>query len=656
MNPLHYLRVAACVPNLEVANTTFNTEQIILQMIEANKQNANLAVFPELSITGYTCADLFHQQLLLDEAIHALDKILSASKELDIVTLVGMPLKIEFQLFNCAVVIHKGLILGVVPKTYLPTYNEFYETRWFSSARTLHSSTYTLLEQIVPVGTDLIFQNANDIAFSFGAEICEDLWAPYPPSTLLALQGATLIANLSASNELIGKHEYRKNLLSTQSAKTMSAYIYTSSGFGESTTDIAFGGHALIYENGQLLTESKRFSLEAHINYADIDVDRLIHDRIHLNTYNDYKAVIGENKIRYIQFHQDSYHATNKIKNIDAKEIHRLVDPHPFVPSNKAKREIRCKEIFDIQSTSLAKRLQHIGHPKAVIGISGGLDSTLALLVTVKTFDLLGWNRKDIIGITMPGFGTTGRTYENSLTLMEALHITQKEISIKEAVKQHFKDIEHDPSLHNITYENSQARERTQILMNYANKVGGIVIGTGDLSELALGFATYNGDHMSMYGVNASIPKTLVRYLVQYVADIEGAKETKRILYDVLDTPVSPELLPPTENGSIAQKTEEFVGPYELHDFFLYNMLRFGYSPKKIFTLANIAFANTYTDEEIKKWMTVFYRRFFQQQFKRSCLPDGPKVGSICISPRGDLRMPSDAVAKIWLEDILSLS
>jgi len=640
-----YTRLATATPKLVLGDINQNTNEILKVYKQACTDHVDLLVLPELTLTGYTMADMFHQHSLLDQALKGLKLLLKASQAQHTIMIVGLPLFIDGSIYNCAAVLHKGQILGLVPKTYLPTYNEYYETRWFAKSDHLLVDKIKLLDQVVPVGKDLIFENENHPGLSFAVEICEDLWAPIPPSTHTALQGALVIANLSASVDLIAKSDYRRDLVKSQSARMLSAYVYASSGFGESSTDLTFGGHCLIADNGSIVKENQRFSLEPTYQYADIDLEKLQYDRMHMNTHRECKASESSHLCRKINF----------VQNLNKEIANVTIDPHPFVPSNVHKREIRCKEIFNIQTSALAKRLTHIGSPKAIIGISGGLDSTLALLVTVKTFDLLGRDRKDIIGVTMPGFGTTDRTYTNAIALMKTLHITTLEIPIKDAVKQHFKDIGHDSSIHNITYENSQARERTQILMDLSNKYGGIVIGTGDLSELALGWATYNGDHMSMYGVNVSIPKTLVRYLVEWVSINEESKTAMEILSDILHTPVSPELLPPTNEGTIAQKTEEVVGPYELHDFYLYYLLRYGFEPTKIYALASTAFKDRYLDTDILKWMKVFYRRFFSQQFKRSTLPDGPKVGSICLSPRGDLRMPSDTKGTIWLQQVNEL-
>lgn len=633
-----YARVANGVPKLRLGDIKYNLNEIIELYDEASNQSIDLLVLPELSITGYSLGDMFHQKTILDEALLALQELIAVSESKRTILVVGLPILAQDCIFNVAAVIHRGELLGLIPKTYLPCYNEFYETRWFATASMLRTNEYILNGKSIPFGTDILFKHATIPSFTFGVEICEDLWAPIPPSSKLAISGAKIIVNLSASNETISKSDYRKELIRNQSARLYAAYVYTSAGPLESSTDVVYGGHCLIVENGQILCESERFNMERTLQYKDIDLEKLTFERYHSNTFRESIKEFSIENVREIHFKQIEVN----------RELERFVDPFPFVPSNPDARNTRCKEIFDIQTLGLAKRIHHIGTPTAVIGVSGGLDSTLALLVTVKTFDLLKRSRKEIIGITMPGFGTTDRTYTNAIKLMENLGITHEEISISDAVRQHFKDIDHDHTLHNITYENSQARERTQILMDLSNKYNGIVIGTGDLSELALGWATYNGDHMSMYGVNASVPKTLVRYLVEWVADHEENQKVKQVLLDVLLTPVSPELLPPTKDGTIAQKTEEVVGPYELHDFFLYNMLRYGYTPKKIGYLAEIAFKKSYDHTTIKKWITIFYSRFYAQQFKRSALPDGPKVGSINLSPRGDLRMPSDLNSTDW--------
>ena len=633
-----FVRVAAAIPIVKVADCKFNAQQIETQIAIADGKGVQIIIFPELSITGYTCADLFGQSLLLEEAEMALMQIMNNTRQMDIISIIGMPVVMNSTLLNSAVVFQKGKILGIVPKTYLPNYKEFYEQRWFTSALNHPDGNVRLCGQNVPVSANLLFDTPETC---FGIEICEDMWAPIPPSSALALKGAEIIFNMSADNEGIGKHNYVRSLVSQQSARCLAGYVFSSSGFGESTTDVVFAGNGLIYENGTLLTESERFSFKEQLVISEIDVERLRGERL---TNTTFAANIGNCPGR------PAIHISTEFVNTRDLSLTRSIEAHPFVPQGKELDE-RCEEIFAIQIAGLAKRLVHTHCKTVVVGISGGLDSTLALLVCAKTFDKSDLPRKGIIGITMPGFGTTDRTYNNALHLMASLGVTIKEISIKESCIQHFNDISHDMTVHDVTYENSQARERTQILMDVANQLGGLVIGTGDLSELALGWATYNGDHMSMYGVNGSIPKTLVKYLVNWVA-LNGMDNESRItLLDIVDTPISPELIPADENGNIKQKTEDLVGPYELHDFFLYQFLRFGFRPAKIFFLASIAFRDTYDEETIKKWLTIFCRRFFQQQFKRSCLPDGPKVGSVSLSPRGDWRMPSDASAASWLKE-----
>ena len=608
-------------------------------MRQASEKGVQIIAFPELSVTGYTCLDLFAQQTLLDGAEEALLQLVSNTADLDILTIVGVPLRTENRLINAAVVFQKGAIRGVVPKTYLPNYKEFQEQRWFTSATELRESTISIGKEEYPMGSHLLFRSGRLTA---GIEICEDLWVPVPPSSLLAMEGANIIFNLSASNELIGKHAYLRSLICQQSARCMTGYVYASSGFGESSTDLVFAGNGIIAENGNLLAESPRFTMEEQLVISEIDIETLQNDR-QVNTSFMYgTSGLPKEKAQVVDF---------QVRIPDGFSLTRPVDPHPFTPSGEALKE-RCEEIFHIQVAGLAKRLVHAHAQTAVVGISGGLDSTLALLVTVMTFDALKMPRGQIIGITMPGFGTTDRTYTNACDLIRSLGVTLKEIPIKEACLQHFRDIDHDPSVHDVTYENSQARERTQLLMDVANQKNGLVIGTGDLSELALGWATYNGDHMSMYGVNGSIPKTLVKYLVEWVANHKVDDASRLTLLDIVDTPISPELIPADENGNIKQKTEDLVGPYELHDFFLYHFLRFGSHPSKIYFLAQKAFAGIYDNATVKKWLYTFFRRFFQQQFKRSCLPDGPKVGSVSLSPRGDWRMPSDAVSRLWLEEI----
>ncbi len=638
MKEYGYVRVGAMVNKLSLANPIKNAEEIIKQIKEAVKLNTSIVTTPELSLTGYTCGDLFLQDQLLEDSKKALQKVLEETKELDIISILGMPIKQDNQLFNCAVVIQKGKILGIVPKTYIPNYQEFYEARWFSSSKDLKNNEIEILGQNVPITTNLLFQDKTLTDITFGIDICEDLWTVTPPSNNHTLAGATIIFNLSSSNELIGKQEYRKSLVSSQSARTISAYIYASSGVMESTSDVLFGGASMIYENGSKLAENKRFEIESNIITADIDVLKLANDRRKNRSYMNMAQKLEYNTI--------------KIDVFDTiKELQREYKEYPFVPSNELERSRRCEEIIEIQSSALARRLIQLGNPKCIIGMSGGLDSTLAYLVIVKAFEKLKRNTKDIIGITMPGFGTTGRTYQNAVDLVKEYGATLKEISIKEASLLHMKDIGLPEDDRSITYENIQARERTQILMDVANMEGGLVIGTGDLSELALGWCTYNGDHMSMYAVNTSIPKTLVRYLVAWVADTTDGKK-KEVLKDILDTPISPELLPPDEAGNILQKTESSIGPYVLHDFFLYHFLRYGATPKKIYMLAKQTFKNSFSKEEIKKWLKVFIRRFFTQQFKRNCIPDGVKVGSISLSPRGDLRMPSDASYEAWLKEL----
>ena len=632
-----FVKVAAAVPAVKVADVDYNVQQIESIIAQAEGRGVEVIVFPELCITGYTCQDLFKEQLLLDRAESAIITLLDFTRKLDIISIVGLPVIINGLLYNCAAVIQSGQLLGIIPKTYLPNYAEFYEKRWFASAQDLNPSSFYFAGTSVTVSAEpKLF--VTTYGMKFGVEICEDVWAPIPPSNNLALSGADIIFNLSASNELIGKHAYLKSLLAQQSARTISGYVYASSGFGESTQDLVYGGNAMIFENGHLLAEGDRFCFSPQIQQYQIDIEKLRVERRQNTTF--------------INAQRHSHALEIPCKPIQERdfELQRAIDPHPFIPKNEDMQSA-CEEILNIQVAGLAKRLYHINAQKAVIGISGGLDSTLALLVTVKAFDKLDLDRKGIIGITMPGFGTTDRTHSNAVKLMQTLGVTIREISIAKAVTQHFEDIGHDMKLHDITYENSQARERTQILMDVANKENAIVVGTGDLSELALGWATYNGDHMSMYGVNAGVPKTLIRYLVTYVSG-EMATET---LLDIVDTPISPELIPADELGNIKQKTEDLVGPYELHDFFIYYFLRYGFRPKKIFLLAQKAFADIYDDATIKKWLITFCRRFFNQQFKRSCLPDGPKVGSVSLSPRGDWRMPSDASSALWLKEAESL-
>lgn len=632
-----FVKAAAVTPKIKVADTKYNAELILDMMKESTRQGAKIVVFPELCLTGYTCQDLFLQERLLQGAKDALMKLVKESASLDAIFFVGLPFEILGKLYNVAAVFSHGEVLGLVPKSYLPNYNEFYEARHFVSGAELATEVVLPDGSCVPADRDLLFVCEQMPKLRIGVELCEDLWTPNPPSISHALAGASVLVNLSASNELTGKDSYRRELVSGQSARLLAAYIYASAGEGESTQDLVFSGHNIIAENGQILAESKRFG--HGILYSEIDVERLCAQRRRMTTF-----------VTEDQTHTEILFSLK----IEETKLTRFIDPAPFVPTDRQNREKRCDEILMIQAMGLKKRLEHTG-ANAVVGISGGLDSTLALLVTVRAFDLCGRDHKGITAVTMPGFGTTDRTYDNAVKLIQSLGAEFVEVDICQSVNVHFSDIGQDPSVHDVTYENSQARERTQILMDIANKKNALVIGTGDLSELALGWATYNGDHMSMYAVNASVPKTLVRHLVRYYADTCEDKQLSDTLYDVLDTPVSPELLPP-EDGKISQKTEDLVGSYELHDFFLYYMLRQGFSPAKIYRLAKIAFAGTYEAAFILKWLKTFCRRFFAQQFKRSCLPDGPKVGSVAVSPRGDLRMPSDACATLWMEELNTLS
>ncbi|MCI8327275.1 MAG: NAD(+) synthase [Lachnospiraceae bacterium] len=629
-----FVKVAAITPKVTVADVRENTEEIIYQVKEAGKGGAKVIVLPELCVTGYTCQDLFLQDILLREAKEALFQITEQTKEVDALIFVGMPLEHQGKLYNTAAVLSRGMILGFVPKYYLPNYNEFYEVRYFT--RGMREAVQVQLSEnlTVPMGTNLLFCCRELPELKIAAEICEDLWNVNPPSISHAQAGAILIANLSASDEITGKDVYRRELVTGQAARLLCGYLYASAGEGESTQDVVYSGHNLIAENGNLLAESERFTVG--ILYSEIDVKKLTEERRRLNSF---------------EWREEGYQKVFFSVNMEETKLSRHIDAMPFVPENRTRWEKRCEEILDIQAHGLKKRLAHTKAQSAVVGISGGLDSTLALLVTVKAFDLLRISRERIIAVTMPGFGTTDRTYDNAVHLIHCLGTKFMEISITDAVDVHFRDIGQDKNVHDVTYENAQARERTQILMDIANKENGLVVGTGDMSELALGWATYNGDHMSMYGVNSSVPKTLVRHLVRYYAETCQNEELSEILQDVLDTPVSPELLPP-EDGEISQKTEDIVGPYELHDFFLYYLLRFGYAPVKIYRLAQNAFAEIYENDVILKWLKIFIRRFFSQHFKRSCLPDGPKVGTVAVSPRGDLRMPSDASARIWLEEL----
>ena len=636
MKKYGFVRVGAIVNKLVLASPIDNAKEIINMLKKACGEGVSIVTTPELALTGYTCGDLFLHDELINMSEEALRIILEETKDLDIISIIGMPVKCNNQLLNCAVVISKGDILGIVPKSYIPNYSEFYEKRWFTSSFDLNNSEVRLLGQIVPISTKLLFRDKEKREINFAIEICEDLWAVNPPSNNHALNGATIIFNLSSSNDIVGKDSYRRNLVSMQSSKTISSYIYASSGIMESTSDLVFGGACLIYENGKLLKENKRFEIENNLIYVDVDTFSLVNERYRNSSYTssaydeDYKII--------------EVNVCDKIKTLD-----RTYKQYPFVPLTN--KENRFEEILEIQASGLARRLIHLNNTKCIIGMSGGLDSTLAFLVIERAFRKLNRSTKDIIGVTMPGFGTTDRTYNNAVLLVKEYGATLKEISIKDACLLHMKDIGLDINDRSVTYENIQARERTQILMDIANMISGIVIGTGDLSELALGWCTYNGDHMSMYSVNSSIPKTLVRYLVEYIKDNSSGKR-KEVLEDILDTPISPELLPPDKAGNMLQKTESSIGPYVLHDFFLYHLLRHGTSFTKIYFLAKLTFKDSFTNEEIKKWLIVFIKRFYSQQFKRNAVPDGIKVGSISLSPRGDLRMPSEASFKKIIEEL----
>lgn len=632
-----YVRVEVVTPDIKVADCIFNTEQICSRIDKAYDAQVSVIVFPEMCITGYTCNDLFLQDTLLSDAQKSLATITEYTKGKNMLTVVGLPFEYCNKLYNVAAVIKDGVILGLVPKKYIPNYNEFYERRQFTEGFDKAVKVCVAGQQTY-MGSRILFRCSDFEKLVVGVEICEDLWTPLPPSVSHAMNGATLIVNPSASNETVGKEDYRRSLVTGQSARLVCAYAYASSGDGESTQDIVFGGHDIIAENGTLLAETSLFANNSVIN--DIDFDRINSERRRMSTFT---SATDNDEYTVVDF---------SLAGTEYTSLVRFIDPHPFVPENEATRNKRCEAILSIQAMGLKKRLAHIGCKNVVIGISGGLDSTLALLVAVRAYGLLGLDMSGIHAVTMPGFGTTDRTYDNAVKMIKSLGCTFHEISIRESVTRHFEDIGHDINVHDVTYENGQARERTQILMDIANKVNGIVIGTGDMSELALGWATYNGDHMSMYGVNASVPKTLVRHLVRYYAEVLADSTLAKVLYDVLDTPVSPELLPPDENGQIEQKTEDLVGPYELHDFFMYYILRFGIHPAKLYRIACAAFRSDYSEETILKWLKTFYRRFFAQHFKRSCLPDGPKVGTVAVSPRGDLRMPSDACARIWLKEL----
>ncbi|MBO5509802.1 MAG: NAD(+) synthase [Lachnospiraceae bacterium] len=644
-----FYRVAVAVPDIKVADVDYNKEQIISMLRDAEEKKVKVLTFPELAVTGYTCADLFFQETLIKRAKEALGEIVSMSKDISVAFAVGAPVKISHQLYNASLFVYRGTVWGINIKTFLPNYNEFYEKRWFSSAFDLDTTECMISEivntdesYLVPVGNDIIY-NMDD-RLVVGVEICEDLWSPVTPSTAMAMSGANVILNLSASNETIGKRDYRRNLIKSKSQQLMCEYIYCSAGSSESSTDLVFSGHGVIFENGKLLAENGKNIDNNYIMSTDIDLGRIISDRIKGKTYKDGCSLLGAaNNVREV--------SVRAIEDITSDGSMYNIARHPFIPESMDKRLARCNSIFEMQMGGLAKRLSVTG-TKMVIGVSGGMDSTLSLLVAANTLRMLGRPMTDLVGVTMPAFGTTDRTYNNSLKLMESLGITIKTIPIKDACIQHYKDIGHDTDIKDITYENVQARERTQVLMDYANKIGGIVVGTGDLSELALGWCTYNADQMSMYGVNASIPKTLVRWMIDSVIEHDIFPDSTEVLKDILDTPISPELLPPDADGNIVQKTEDSVGPYELHDFFLFYIMRYGFSPAKIYTMAARAFDGAYDKETILKWMKMFYRRFFNQQFKRSCMPDGVKVGSVCLSPRGDWRMPSDASFNIWMKEL----
>ena len=640
------IRVAAATPKIRVADPEYNGEQIIKEIGEGYEKGAKLMVFPELCLTAYTCGDLFLQRPLLEKAREVLKKVQEATRGKDMLVFVGLPWDRDAKLYNVAAALKDGRLLGLVPKKNIPNYSEFYEARHFSPG-----NERPVMErwdgELVPMGTNLLFVCENLPELKVAAEICEDVWVPCPPSIRHCMAGASVIVNCSASDETTGKDLYRMQLVCGQSARLVCGYVYANAGDGESTQDLVFGGQNIISENGTCLAQSKRFVNETV--YADLDLQRLDCERRRMNTYPEGDRILEEEGYMKIPFSLSPAKAA-----AESGKLQRFIDPSPFVPKEAGERNRRCEEILSIQAMGLKKRLEHTGCKSAVLGLSGGLDSTLALLVTVRAFDLLGIPREKICCVTMPCFGTTDRTYTNACTMARQVGASLREINIRRSVTLHFEDIGQDPQRHDVTYENSQARERTQVLMDIANQTGGLVVGTGDMSELALGWATYNGDHMSMYGVNASVPKTLVRHLVRYFADTCGDEALSRVLYDVLDTPVSPELLPP-KDGQIAQKTEDLVGPYELHDFFLYHILRFGYAPSKIYRMALQAFEGQYEEEVILHWLKTFYRRFFSQQFKRSCLPDGPKVGSAALSPRGDLRMPSDAQSRLWLEDLEAL-
>ncbi len=657
MNPPHpslspaalgFVRVAVVSPELRVADVDFNVGAITAALAQAAGEGCRLALFPELCITGYSCGDLFYQALLLDHARRALRPLAEATAIHDIAVVVGLPLVVTDRLYNCAVLLAEGKIVGIVPKTYLPTSNEFYEERWFTPGPLATAETVEIDGQAAPFGVDLVFAADNVPGCVLGIEICEDLWAVNPPSGDKALAGATILLNGSASNELLGKHIYRRELVQQQSARCLAAYLYAGAGANESTTDTVWAGHSLIAENGAILAETERFHFDTVMAMTDVDVQRLVQERLHNSTFS---AASAGRAFRTVAFTLPGAWSAAVETSLLRPQLSRT----PFVPADLQRRAEHCREIFSIQATGLAKRLKHTGVRTVTIGVSGGLDSTLALLVTVKAFDTLGLPRQGIVAITMPGFGTSDRTRSNAVQLIQALGVSMRTIPIVEAVRQHFRDIGHDENTHDVTYENAQARERTQILMDVANQIGGLVVGTGDLSELALGWATYNGDHMSMYHVNAGVPKTLVRYLVEWTAEAEFSGEAAGVLHDICATPITPELLPLSATGALEQKTEDTIGPYELHDFFLYQTVRFQFPPAKVLALARQAFQGEYDDATILRWLEVFYRRLFSQQFKRSAMPDGPKVGSVALSPRGDWRMPSDASSALWLAEVAAL-
>lgn len=677
---LGFIRVATASPAMRVADCDFNAEQMLISVGNARKSGAQVLLFPELGVTGYTCADLFRQTTLLSSSERALGRIAAQTRDWDGIMVIGIPVPVDGRLYNCAAVIQGGQIRGFVPKSHIPGNNEYYEPRWFAPAADCPRKTVGYAGREQPIGTDLVFEVSGRPTLAIGIEICEDLWVPIPPSSLAARAGATLLLNLSASNELIGKSDYRRSLVANQSARGLCAYAYASANPCESSTDMVFGGHMLIAEGGRILSESSRFETSGTLLFADVDTDRMVHDRENMSSFHQRLPLddcmplwrripldpVGEpdRTMAGNEMDHDGKEAVcdgkgtaingngKPVRHIAASALMRPVERHPFVPDNPAVREERCSEIIAIQTAGLAKRLTHTGLKRLIVGVSGGLDSTLALIVAARTMDRLGLPRNGVTGVTMPGFGTTDRTRRNALALIAGLGAEMREIPISEAAMLHFRDIGHDPSIHNVTYENVQARERTQVLMDLANLTGALLVGTGDLSELALGWCTYNGDHMSMYAVNVGVPKTLVKYLVGWYADHEAGPDSRHILTDVLATPISPELLPPNPEGRISQKTEDVVGPYELHDFFLYHLVRYGAKPSKILTLAAHAFEGIYPPEIIRRWLRLFLKRFFAQQFKRSCLPDGPKVGTISLSPRGDWRMPSDASPDVWLMEL----